>query len=454
MKKLFNINKIEKLSLDRHVVATLLFRSWSVIAGAVTVLLIPLCLDLVQQGYYYTFSSILALQVFFELGLSQVIIQIIAHEAVYLHQNELGEYDGDPDRVARIAQFQQMLTRWYSAAAALFLLTISVAGLIFFRSGTLSWQQWGLPWLTLVVATTVNLYFSGKLAIIEGFSLVSDISHLRLRQSILGSFVMWFVLFSGGGLWAAVVMPIAAALITFWWLGRHPASNIISIRSSIKPVHLIRWKEDVFPFQWRIAISWVSGYFLFSLFTPAVFSLQGPEEAGRLGFALTIFGAISLIGSSWVYAKAPNLSGLIAKRQSTALIAQFKEVAIRSMSATAVIVCMVLAVAWGALLLDVRLMHRVSSMSVLVCLGFVTIVNSGISAAAVFMRAHKEEPMLVVSIVGGLLTALVVCVSAAHSVAAMMLGYAAVTTFISLPWTLWILKGYFERHAIYWKFFK
>lgn len=35
----------------------------------------------VEQGFYYTFGSILALQVFFELGLTGIMTQYVAHEA-------------------------------------------------------------------------------------------------------------------------------------------------------------------------------------------------------------------------------------------------------------------------------------------------------------------------------------------------------------------------------------
>ena len=52
--------------LDFHVLVTLLFRGWSIVAGTATIFLLPLWLSPIEQGYYYTFGSVLALQVFFE----------------------------------------------------------------------------------------------------------------------------------------------------------------------------------------------------------------------------------------------------------------------------------------------------------------------------------------------------------------------------------------------------
>jgi len=37
-----------------------------------------------EQGYYYTFNSLVALQIVFELGFSFVILQLAAHERAQL----------------------------------------------------------------------------------------------------------------------------------------------------------------------------------------------------------------------------------------------------------------------------------------------------------------------------------------------------------------------------------
>ena len=65
------------LGLNYHVLTTLLFRGWSIAAGGATLLLLPIFLDATEQGYYYTFTYVLALQIFFELGLNQVVTQFV-----------------------------------------------------------------------------------------------------------------------------------------------------------------------------------------------------------------------------------------------------------------------------------------------------------------------------------------------------------------------------------------
>lgn len=432
--------------IDAHILATLIHRSWTVVAGAVTMLLIPFCMNAVEQGYYFTFASILALQIFFELGMGQVVVQIVAHEAAHLRQGADGSYEGDSEHMARLELLRAQLRRWYVPAALLFTSIVSSAGLLFFRDGGLAWSQWAPAWFTLVVATAMNLYFSWKMAMIEGFALVRNIAQLRLFQSVIGYALMWAGLFAGGGLWVIIAVPLTTAVATAFWLKVGSASRVLHIQSNKPPVQAISWRRDILPFQWRIAISWISGYFIFQLFTPLVFRQFGAAEAGRLGLAMAIFSAISTIGLSWVNAKAPNMSMLIARRESAALLAQLKAVALPSLFFTAALSSLVLLAVWGAIQFDLKLIQRVSSLPVLICIAAVTITNCFIFSAAVYMRAHREEPMLAVSIISGLSTAVVVWYGSKFGVFQMMLGYSAVTILVALPWTIRLLQGYIARH--------
>jgi hypothetical protein len=56
------------VGIDRAIAYSILARVWSSSAGIVTVLLIARFLTPAEQGYYYTFSSLVALQIVFELG--------------------------------------------------------------------------------------------------------------------------------------------------------------------------------------------------------------------------------------------------------------------------------------------------------------------------------------------------------------------------------------------------
>ena len=72
------LKRFKNIVSDPEVNFTVLFRLSQALFGLSLVLLIPLYLDPIEQGLYFTFLSLTAAQVFFELGLNQVIIQSVS----------------------------------------------------------------------------------------------------------------------------------------------------------------------------------------------------------------------------------------------------------------------------------------------------------------------------------------------------------------------------------------
>lgn len=436
----------EHLGLDFHVALTLLFRAWNIVAGAATVLLLPICLSPVEQGYYFTFASVLALQVFFELGLNQVLVQLVGHEIAHLKTSADGQMTGPTVHLERLRALVRLTRAWYGVSALLFMSIGGLAGAWFF------WHRGGLPpthwlgvWIMMVGATAVNLWFSPRLAVLEGCGRVGHVARLRLIQAMAGYAALWLLLFAGAGLWVAVAVPAASALCTGYWLRRYGKTVDWLMRTGSVESSTLRWSNDVFPLQWRIAVSWVSGYFISNLFTPLIFSRYGAAEAGRLGLALTLFTAISTIGMSWVSAKAPVFAMHIARRERADLNHLFKTVAIRSLLFTAVACFAIIALTSLLAWMQVPFMHRIASPGVLIGLALTTVVNCAVFAAAVYMRAHREEPMLPISVTMAFLTAAAVYLGSMQGVLPMIAMYAGVTTVVALPWTATIFLKYYRR---------
>lgn len=430
--------------LDFHVLFTLAFRAWSVVAGGLTTVLLPLWLSPVQQGFYYTFSSLLALQIFFELGLNQVLIQIVGHEVAHLNLDKTGSFKGDIERISKLAAIRRLIRVWYSVAALLFAVAAAFAGLFFFSSeGNLPAKEWQPLWLLLVGATAVNLMLSPRLAFLEATGRVGHVANLRLQQSVMGYIFMWLLLLVGAQLWVAAVVPCLSAIATSIWLCKEGRS--FNLLSAVSPSERFSWRADIFPMQWRIAISWISGFFIFYCFTPFVFMHQGAVAAGKFGMAVTIFTAVSTVGMSWVTAKAPELAMLISKQERHELNQLFKQVFLRSFVFTTVLATTVVAAAFIIKKVGAPLMERIADPPILALLALVCIINCAVFSLATYMRAHKEEPMLPVSIVTGLMTISVVYFGSAESVLKMTFLYACVTGFISLPWTIKLFLPYFNR---------
>jgi hypothetical protein len=119
------------------------------LAGLVTVLLIARFLPQAEQGYYYTFGSLIALQIVFELGFSFVILQMGSHERVHLTISSGDLISGNAVAHARLASVLQKTIRWYTTAAVLLAAFLIAAGSYFFTMHQHVGEDvfWRIPWI-------------------------------------------------------------------------------------------------------------------------------------------------------------------------------------------------------------------------------------------------------------------------------------------------------------------
>lgn len=437
---------ISLIGLDFHVVITLLFRGWVVLAGGATAFFLPLWFSPIEQGYYFTFSSLLALQIFFELGLNQIIMQLVSHEVAHLTETPEGELVGNPMHLDRLSSLAHLILRWYGVAAFFFALVGTAVGAIFFsQRGGESVDGWLGIWMILVGATAVNLWLSPRFAVMEGCGKVGQVARLRLFQSVLGYAAFWVALLSGAGLWAAIAVPTVGAVCMGYWITYHDKTLRWLIKRPRDLKNQVMWLIDVFPLQWRIALSWASGYLIFNLFTPMVFSRYGAAEAGKLGIALTLFSALSTIGMSWVNAKAPQFTMFIARGERAELNRQFNKLFLRSMLFIAFACTSVVVIGFYSQQVGLPFMKRIVPPSVLAVLAITTTVNSIVYSMAIYMRAHREEPMLAQSIVMGGLIAFSVYVGSIFGVLVMMSLYMLMSISVSLPWAVNLFLKYYKK---------
>jgi O-antigen/teichoic acid export membrane protein len=431
--------------LDFHVLVTLLSRGWTVIAGATTVIVLPLRLGSTEQGYYYTITSLLGLQILFEMGLGQVIIQLVGHEIAHLESVGEERFTGDAARLDRLASLMQLLQRWYRVAAVLFGVLAGVGGGFFLaRRGVLPPGQWLGTWCIMVACTAANLTYVPALAMLEGCGRIGHVARLRMVQSVAGYSALWVSLVAGAGLWSAIMVPLASALSTGLWLRRAHIhtwlmSHVVATGAGIA------WRRDVLPFQARIAISAMSGYFLFYAFTPLIFANRGAVEAGRFGIAMTVFNALAAVGTSWIYAKTPTMAMHIARGERRELDAIFFAVFKRSLTFTTAAAAGVVLFASLLTWAGVRQMSRIASPGVLCCLALVCVTNCVIFSLAAYMRAHREEPMHGVSVTGAIATVLVAYFGSKLGVLPMSMAYLVLTAGVMLPWTVALFRRYRRR---------
>jgi hypothetical protein len=386
-------------------------RLWQALSGILLVGFLTHFLSIAEQGWYYSFISISSLFTLLDLGLSVVILQLSAHYFVGNRWGKNGILSGK-----NTDQFLSLLKQslhLYFKLGSIFCLLMIPAGIIFFglTSSQVSFNiSWHLAWVALAVATTLNIFLLPIFSAIEGSGSISEVYLVRLVQGVVGSIACWIVLASGGFLWAASMIPLSAFFVAVAWL---LMSRPMLLREVFNHsgAHII-WSSEVWPLQWRIGLSWLSGYLLTQIYTPILFYYQGAEVAGQMGLSLTLANMLGILAQSWIARRVPSMAQSVSKKNWQA----FDEIFRRDfMVSVAFYLLGVLAFCFLYFLIsDTKYSERVLSFWPFLGLLAVVLINHINGALAAHLRSYKKEPLVWVSLAGTMLTVPIAVISAAH----------------------------------------
>ncbi|HEU4886438.1 MAG TPA: hypothetical protein VFV49_01030 [Thermoanaerobaculia bacterium] len=435
------------LGIDRAVGWTVAARAWSILAGPVSVILIAAHLSAEEQGFYYTFASIVAFQVMFELGLGMVIVQFASHEKAFLEWRPDGTLGGSDVEKGRLAALLRKTLQWYAVATALAAAALLIGGTLFFADQSTTVEGWSWPWIALAILAGGTLFLTPFLSLLEGCGLVIEVARVRTWQVMASNLAGWTVLIAGGALWASPAIMGASLLIGGAWIlrtHRRLFSDLLRTRGGG-----ISWREEVWPFQWRIAVSWISSYFTFHLFIPVLFNLRGPADAGRMGMSLTLASAVFVVATSLLTTKIPRFGELIARRDFAELDAHFFPAMGRSFGVMALGAAALLGGTYLLREIGHRWSERLLDPLPFALLLATLLINTLFFAEAVYLRAHKQEPLLGIFIASGIaVAACTLILGRMYGATGMMLGYFITTLVISLGGGTWVfMRKRREWHA-------
>jgi O-antigen/teichoic acid export membrane protein len=283
------------------------------------------------------------------------------------------------------------------------------------------------------------------LSLLEGCNQIVFVNGCRMAAAMAYGVFLWVALAARAGLYAAAAAAagmfiVTVALALFRWRLFFGAF----LRPAPGPT--ISWWREIWPFQWRIGCTAASGYFIFSLFNPVILRARGAVESGRIGMTLQLVNALTNVCYSWVSTKTPRFGMLISAGRLRELDALW-----RRATAQALTVCLVGACAILAGLAGLRAVSSFGAKflgydSCLLLLAAAVITVAQFAQAA-FLRAHKKEPFLIVSLANAAATSIAVILGAktGGSVGA-CLGYTLVQAAM-LPFTTSI----FLRCRLLWR---
>ncbi|MEZ6063170.1 MAG: hypothetical protein R3C19_22725 [Planctomycetaceae bacterium] len=458
-----------RLGVDRAVAFAVLARMWQLLTGPVTQLLIVFCFSVNQQGYYYAFLNLLAMQVFVELGLHVVLINVASHEWSGLRL-EAGQIAGDVEKRSRLVSLGRTAVVWYSVAALVFVVAVSVAGVWFFedtatqRTGVQDLEQtqaqpvsetatpiatlagdsapavhWIAPWLGLVVFTGLQLALLPLTAILEGCGQLPTVNRLRFWQGIAGSCVVWILIVAGCGLWA-LAGSAAVRLLGELYLVAVRYRGFFEVFRRAPEAGLLSWKSEVLPLQWRIAIQgallWLAAHL-----AGLVLFRRSETEAAQYGMMWTILAAMQAASLSWVETRRPLFGTLIAERRFAELDDSFfrlSRISILLMAAGGAAFSTGVWVVgnWSNWFFD-RIAARLPDVKVAAILSLAMVVMHLAQCTNIYVRAHKRDPFLAASIVSNIaIASLVFWLGTNYGMSGVVLGYLAGVSIVQVP--LWL----------------
>lgn len=429
---------IKYLGIDSAIIFTLINNIFRVIFGLVSIYIITSFFSQEQQGYYYTFLSILALQSFVELGLTLVIMNIASHEWAYLHLNEHGDIVGNKDNVSRLKSLATFTLRWFGIAGFLFTVIVTICGYTFFAQNHNFSNDWVAPWIIVSIFSGLIIPLLPFIAFLEGCNQVINISKFRLLQSSLMSVTFLVVALFDGGLWALVASIFINLITACWFLFVRYYRFFGSLFSS-NDSSLIDWRFDIWPLQWKIGLSGIFSYFAMSLFVPVMFVYHGPVIAGQMGVTISIASAIQSIGLSWISTRIPLFGGCIAKKEFDILDKLWLKTSLVSTAfvfiAFLLLIFVLLALSSTENILNQRLLPLSSSIYYFIAIMLMQITQ----CESIYLRAHKREPLFVVGVISSSIIGISVWkFGELYGPIGATLSYLMVVTFCILPWITYI----------------
>lgn len=447
MNVLYRLGNI--IGMDKSIAYSAGARIVSGFTGVASVFFISTFLTGIEQGFYYTFGSILALQVFFELGLTGIMTQYVAHEASHLHLSDNMKYKGDSRYLSRLSSLVHFCTKWYSVLAIIVFIFLFTAGFVYFSKygdTQASDVEWKMPWLLICIGTALKLFTSPFSSILNGLGFVKQIAKITFWQQIIIPFFSWLGLACGLKLYVTGVGYVLSIVVWIVVIYKEQFLDLIRNLWCTNLNEKVSYMEEIFPYQWRIALSWMSGYFIFQFFNPVLFATEGAVVAGQMGMTMTVLSAIQSLSFSWLNTKIPLYSKLIALGDYVNLdkifnktLAQMVTIATGLLCIFLIIVCLLkfTHLEFRGNIFGDRFLDLIPMIIMMVPVLTQQFVNSW----ATYLRCHKKEPFLLLSIITGIACMLsTLLLGRKFGLYGITIGYCFIQ-FIAVPWAYIIYRN-------------
>jgi len=368
----------------------------SIASGGVGLLAIALfatrCLNSPELGFFFSFLSFGSLVLISDFGLSYAALQT-------------GGRLAGTARLLELPSIAKYIFRWNFLVSCPFSLIVAVLGWATFAnhgSGPASDQIfWSTPWLGYLVGAFANQLTLPGISLREGGGKALQVWRLRFIQEWIGTGACLLTLYFGARLWSLMAFVLAKAIVAAVWLW---LGDALKMESETPAFSSKRWMSEVWPFQWKIGLSMLSGFLIFRAFSPLILIEKGPVLAGQFGLTFSVMNLLIAVSSAWPMSHTARYSTLFASGRYSELRQEFPAMLVSSTALSAAAAVILAVGFWQAqkngLTFALRLTDPLTTAIVLAA----AVAHHIVICVATFLRAEGREPLLVTSVVGGVVT--------------------------------------------------
>jgi hypothetical protein len=433
---------IALLGLDSAISYSLISKVFSAVAQPLALYLIASSLSDVEQGYYYTFYSVLALTIFLELGLGMVITHFASNEFGTLKWTANRSLEGDDLALSRLLSILKKSMNWYGVLVVLLMAGLVPVGLYLFRAQAgQSDVNYFWPWILLIMASVIGTWLIPIQAVLGGTGRIADLQRIRLFQNLTGTSVLCVSLAFGARLYAPALMLFTQNAVFIAWFVVAFRGLLVQT-AKFRPASdtaIVSWRSEILPMQWRVALSWLASYFISYTANPLLFAYRGPIEAGQMGMSFAIAHLVAGVGLPWISTRSVTYGVYVSRGDYTSLdrIARrstLQGMAMASCAAAAVIVGIV-----GARYFAPNLLTRILPLAGIIMLMVSTVGALAVNSVGEYLRAHKCEPYLYMNLVLAVVVMIANVVTAMYfDATTMAIVYTVVTVLIGWPFSAYV----------------
>lgn len=437
-------NLLRLVGPDRALAYNFASKAISAILQPVSLFCIAAYLSSAEQGYYYTFYSILSANILLELGLGVVITHFAANEFGHLAWSAGNKIEGDPKAVERLLSLARQSFLWYSVISATAMAALIPLGLIFLRSGSPSGEVvFTAPWVLLILGSGFALMTVPIVALLNGCGKIAQLQALRIVQNLAGALGLIGGLLMGAKLYAPAisqVLQVGCLLFWFAWTFRAFVGQCVAHRRQGRP-EAISWRREVLPMQSRVAANWLAAYSSNHILTPVLFALRGSGEAGLLGMTRSLAEIPWNAGLPWLTTRSPRYGALATQKRYEELDKLARKSTLQTLlisSAVTVAIVVAVMISGDHGISTERRILSVWALSALCLANIAGLLNVSL---AEYVRAHKVEPFVKMNLVqAGVIAILCVPVGKAAGAEGIAFLFAS-AVILSVPVSVVIFRG-------------